>query len=362
MEDIVNSLATFDISEMPEPELRDSTVGAVTRHPLVSVIIPCYNGEAFLKEAIDSVLAQTYRNVEIIVVDDGSTDGSAEIARKLPVRYIRQPNSGLTASRNLGIRESQGDYIVFLDADDRLKTEAIETGLRVLIHRPECALTVGDHLFISENGSHLAYSRKDCLAALHYEALLKSNFIEMISSVVFRRSVLDAVGGFDTGLRVAEDYELYLRIARAYPICCHPAVVAEYRMHHTNASHNSALMLTMTLRVLKGQSRYIFGDARRLFAFLEGIRSWRKQYGRKLASELARSLFTLQASQLRRKLLLLAYHYPQGLALLLLRIMPYLGGPKAKICNQVRVDETLLLRRPHAWLNASKPDLTKIGF
>jgi glycosyltransferase involved in cell wall biosynthesis len=359
----MSSLVAFDISDaqtrplhdsVPELGLPDAT--SAGQEPLVSVIIPCYNGEAFLKEAIESALAQSYHRVEIIVVDDGSTDSSPEIAQRLPVRYIRQPNRGLTASRNLGVRESRGSYIVFLDADDRLMPSAIETGLRVLTERPECAMAVGDHLFVSEDGSYLANSSKDCLAASHYEALLKSNFIEMISSVLFRRSVLDQVGGFDTGLRVAEDYELYLRIARAHPICCHPVIVAEYRMHHANASHNSELMLTMTLRVLRSQARYIRGDARRLFAFLEGIRTWRKQYGRQLASELARSFSTLHVNHLRRKLMLLVNHYPQGLMmLLLLRIMPELGKRKAGICSQEAIDERPRLQRVRAWLNASKP-------
>ena len=98
---------------------------------MVSVIIPCYNGEAFLKEAIESALEQSYNEVRVIVVDDGLTDSSPEIAQMFPVRYIRQPNRGLTASRNLGVLESNGSYIVFLDADDRLKPEAIETGLRL---------------------------------------------------------------------------------------------------------------------------------------------------------------------------------------------------------------------------------------
>ncbi len=351
----MSSLVAFDISDAPAAGFADHAAGSWSQDPLVSVIIPCYNGEAFLKEAIESALEQSYPWVEVIVVDDGSTDSSSEIAQQLPVRYIRQPNRGLTASRNLGVCESRGSYIVFLDADDRLKPDAIETGLRVLAGRPECAMAVGDHLFVSEDGSHLANSRKEYLAASHYEALLRSNFIEMISSVLFRRRALDEVGGFNTDLRVAEDYELYLRIARKYPICSHLAVVAEYRRHQENASHNSELMLTMTVDVLRSQARYIRGDARRLFAFLEGLRTWRRQYGRQLASELARTFSTVQGHDLRRKLLLLLNHYPQGLILfLLLRIMPDLTKRKAAVCRQARTEETSLLQRVYAWLNASK--------
>jgi glycosyltransferase involved in cell wall biosynthesis len=297
--------------------------------------------------------------VEIIVVDDGSTDGSPAIAQRFPVRYIRQENRGLTASRNLGIRESQGSYIVFLDADDRLKPDAIETGIRVLGERPDCAMAVGDHRFVSSDGSHLAHSRKDCLRESHYEALLKSNFIEMISSVLFRRCVLEEVGGFDTQLRVAEDYDLYLRIARDHPICCHPVVVAEYRIHQSNVSHNSALMLSMTLQVLTSQARYVRRDARRLFAFLAGIRSWRKQYGRQLASELARSSCTLHVDHLRQKLRLLIGHYPQGLMVfLLLRLMPRLDKRNSRIPSQGATKGKSLSQKLHAWLNAAKPQPT----
>jgi glycosyltransferase involved in cell wall biosynthesis len=286
--------------------------------PLVSVIVPCYNGAAFLEETLRSALAQSYPAVEVVVVDDGSTDGSAEIARRLPVRYIRQENRGLCEARNAGIRESKGDYLVFLDADDRLKPEAIKTGLRALALRPDCAMAVGDHVFITADGSHLANSTKESSLHSHYEALLKSNFIEMISSILFRRSIFDEVGVFDPTLRVAEDYELYLRIARARPICCHAEVVAEYRMHEANTSRDSELMLTTTLKVLKSQARYLRNDSGRLFAFHEGIRSWRKQYGRQLASELARSYSTLPTGDLLRKLLRLCSYYPQGLLILML--------------------------------------------
>jgi glycosyltransferase involved in cell wall biosynthesis len=351
----VSSLVAFDIADAPKVSIADCAVESWSRNPVVSVIIPCYNGEAYLQEAIESALEQSYPDVEVIVVDDGSTDNSAQIAQRFPVRYIWQENRGLTASRNLGVWESRGSFIVFLDADDRLKPDAIETGLRVLANRPDCAMTVGDHLFISENGSYLANSRKEFLASSHYEALLRSNFVEMISTVLFRRWVLDEVGGFDTGLRVAEDYELYLRIARLYPICCHPRVVAEYRMHQTNTSRNSALMLTMTVDVLRRQARHVRYDAPRLFAFVEGLRTWRRQYGRQLASELAHSFSTATTQDLGRKLLLLLNHYPQGLILfLLLRIMPGLNQRNAVVCAESGNKEISPLRMVSAWLNAFK--------
>jgi glycosyltransferase involved in cell wall biosynthesis len=346
MEEVVSTLIISDHL------VAQADADAAGQDPLVTVIIPCYNGAAFVEEAIASALAQTYHRVEVIVIDDGSTDRSAEIAQAFPIRYIYQENRGLTPSRNLGIQESRGSYLVFLDADDRLLPDAIKTGLDVLQRRPECAMTIGDHLFVCEDGSYLAHSRKAFLGSSHYEALLVSNFIEMISSVLFRRSVFETVGGFDTQLRVAEDYELYLRIARDFPVCCHTAVVAEYRQHKSNVSHNSELMLALTLKVLKREARYIFGDSRRLSAFLKGIRTWRKQYGRQLTSELMRSSATLQMRPLRRKILLLADHYPQGLLLLLFLKLVHKAGPPYGKPGLARMS---LLQRVHAWLNASKP-------
>jgi glycosyltransferase involved in cell wall biosynthesis len=284
-------------------------------HPdrLVTVIVPCYNGAAFLEETLRSALAQSHPLVEILVIDDGSTDGSCKIAERFPIRYIRQENRGLSEARNTGIRESRGTYVVFLDADDRLKPQAIARGLRALDMRPDCAMAVGDHVFIAADGSHLANSAKQFDISHHFETLLKSNFIEMISTVLFRRSVLEEVGGFNTALRVAEDYDLYLRIARLHPICSHPAIVAEYRKHGANTSLNSELMLLTTLRVLKSQARYVKNNAWRLLAYCEGICTWRKQYGRQLATELASG--RLRVHHLRHKLLILTAYYPQGLLL-----------------------------------------------
>ncbi|HTZ57781.1 MAG TPA: glycosyltransferase [Acidobacteriaceae bacterium] len=326
----VNRVSAFEARQLNDSLPDQAPANDIRRdspdRSLVSVIVPCYNGAAFLEVALRSALEQSYRQVEVIVIDDGSTDNSPEIARKLPVRYIRQQNRGLAEARNAGIRESKGAYVVFLDADDRLKPEAIETGVRALELRPECAMAVGDHVFISADGSFLGHSTKVDPGDCHYEALLKSNFIEMISSALFRRRIFDEVGGFNSTLPVSEDYELYLRIARLRPMCCHPVVVAEYRRHKGNISLDAERMLTTTLQVLKEQERYIGDDARRQQAYREGIRTWRRQYGRQLAAELARSFSSLDMDPLRRKLRLLADNYPQGLLLaVLLRAIPALA-------------------------------------
>jgi glycosyltransferase involved in cell wall biosynthesis len=320
VEDIVCALV------LPEQLTAVNVNPEVNQQPLVSIIIPCYNGAAYLEEALLSALAQSYAEVEVLVVDDGSTDASPEITQRFPVRYIRQQNRGKSEARNLGIKECNGAYILFLDADDRLKPQAIESGLRAMERHPDCAFAVGDHVFISGDGSYLSPSKKVATLHSHYEALLTSNFIEMISSVLFRRSIFDELGGFDRNLSVAEDYELYLRIARVRPVCSHSTVVAEYRKHKGNISLNSELMLTTTLLVLSGQAKYVGNDAGRRRAFRKGLRSWRRQYGRQLASELAACFSTMVPDQRRRKLRLLADHYPQGLAILfLLRMLPSLG-------------------------------------
>jgi glycosyltransferase involved in cell wall biosynthesis len=357
---IVSAFAAFEFSTRAASPVDVNETPATSVNPLVSVIIPCYNGEAYLEETITSALLQTHKNVEILVIDDGSTDASSAIAQKMPVRYVRQENRGLTASRNRGIRESKGEFIVFLDADDRLKPDAVETGLRILQEHPGCAMTVGDHLFISETGAYLAGSQKLFHADYHYEALLQSNFVEMISSALFRKSVIEKVGGFDTSLRVAEDYDLYLRIAKEHRVVCHKGVIAEYRLHRNNCSHNSELMLVTTVKVLNNQATFARRNRRRLMAYLAGLRRWRRQYGRQLASELARSYHTLEGNKRRHKLSILFNYYPQGLLMLAMyRISPSLDKKSARLNSAYAEESKPFSQRMQAWFSATKAHAPK---
>lgn len=257
---------------------------------LVSVIIPCYNGARFLPEAIESVLGQTYLQFEIIVVDDGSTDNSGEIAVRYPsVRYIRQENQGVAAARNRGLRESKGSYLVFLDQDDRMTPNALETGVSCLNAHPDCALVFGFCKRIEADGSPWLHSSQKPVETHHrqgvetdyYRALLRGSDIDICppSTVMFRHVMFESLSGFNASLAPADDYDVYLRIARAFPIYCHEKVIVEYRMHGANQSGSTVRMLRATLQALGAQRDYIKGNKEYEEAYKTGKRYWRNYWG-----------------------------------------------------------------------------------
>ena len=127
---------------------------ACRKQPLISIVVVCYNQAQYLGEAIESALAQTYQFVEILVVDDGSTDETAQVAAAFPrVHYIHQSNRGLPAARNAGLRRSAGEYIVFLDADDRLLPGAVQEGMHCFGDSPDCAFVSGAYRNVFSDGS-----------------------------------------------------------------------------------------------------------------------------------------------------------------------------------------------------------------
>ena len=217
---------------------------------LVSIVIPCYNHGHFLSDAIRSALAQTHPTVEIIVVDDGSTDDTAQVAARYPsVRCLRQENRGLPAARNAGWQASQGRFVIFLDADDRLLPHAAEVGAAALMTRADAAMAVGLEHRIAADGSPLPTPLRPRVERDHYAELLRRCWI-VVATAIYRRDALVAVGGFDESLRFAEDYDLYLRMAKHFPIVDHYTEVSEYRQHSGTLSRNIERMLAHTLLVL----------------------------------------------------------------------------------------------------------------
>jgi glycosyltransferase involved in cell wall biosynthesis len=247
---------------------------------LVTVVIPCYNQARFLGEAIESALSQTYKNFKVVVVDDGSDDHTSEVAARYGrVRLVRQENNGLAAARNRGMAEGEGEYVVFLDADDRLLPDALEVGARELEAHPDCAFVSGHCTLIAHEGSRLPTPSQLCVEEDHYLKLLQICYIWAPASVIYRRTVFDSVGGFDSSVSAAADYDLYLRIARRYPVRCHEQAVVEYRQHEASMSRDHELMLRSVLAVLDSQRHYVDGNERYERALEEGVRFWHGYYG-----------------------------------------------------------------------------------
>ena len=248
--------------------------------PLVSIIIPCYNQARYLVDAIKSALAQTHSPVQVVVVDDGSVDNTAEVASHYPnVCFVRQRNQGVAKARNTGFRHSSGEYVIFLDADDRLAQTAVQSHLRCFAEHPDAGFVVGDIDLIAKDGSFLRSPGRPELSAGHYEELLKVNHVANTIAVMFRRCVIESVGGFDGSYSPTEDYEILLRVARVFAGAQHRSVVAQYRRHDSNTSRKGALMLRRMYRVMQSQLSFVDGNPALKAAHRRGQNHWRDFYG-----------------------------------------------------------------------------------
>lgn len=284
--------------------------------PLISVIVPCYNQGKFLEDALKSVSAPPL-DLEIVVVDDGSTDSTSDVVSTVEtacdVRYIRQQNSGVAAARNRGLRESRGRYVVFLDADDRLASGALEIGATMLDEHPECAFVFGRCVMMDRRGMLLPTASQPRIVRHQYRELLRRNYIWMSAQVMFRREAVERAGGFNPDVDAAADYELYLHVARHHPVCDHGQVVAHYRRHDTNMSGNAARMLRETLAVLRRQRPFLEGDAASLAAYAEGLNVFQEFYGTQLADEIRTDARQGDWIAAANKALVLARYHPRGL-------------------------------------------------
>lgn len=260
-------------SSIYRPDVKDVSLAG---RPLVSVIIPCYNHGAFLPDAIESILNQTYKNIEIVVVDDGSKDNTREVAAQFPaVKYVYQENQGLSAARNTGAQNSEGDLLVFLDADDLLNPHALSCNVQYLQDHPAAAFVSGGYELITADGQRIELMQRT-IEADHYVNLLKMNYIGMHGTVMYRRWVFKEFA-YDVSLGACEDYDLYLKVARKYPVVHHTEILTKYRMHGTNMSGNNSLMLAQAIAVLKRQKASLQTAVERE-AYKEGMTGWKNYY------------------------------------------------------------------------------------
>ena len=208
------------------------------RHPKISVVIPTYNRAHLLPECLQSVLAQSFQDLEIIVVDDGSIDNTREVVSSFPVRYCYQENQGPAAARNRGVGLARGEYVAFLDSDDLLAKDSLKMSVEVLDKHPEVGFSYGqayqtDHkgyVFGLENTGSIHSAIREGSEEIR-RFLISGNHITL-STVVARRSCLNTVGLFDTGFRSgSEDLDLWMRLSKKYAVAYIAEPLAKYRLH-----------------------------------------------------------------------------------------------------------------------------------
>jgi glycosyltransferase involved in cell wall biosynthesis len=195
--------------------------------PKVSVVIPTYNREKFVSEAIQSVLRQTYIDFEIIVVDDGSTDNTKTAVGDFKdprIRYEYQEHRGVSAARNTGIRLSTADYVAFLDSDDLYLETTLEKSVNSLESHKQVGFSYGERYNIRENGEVMHSASKSpsrgsskVIDSIEQTRELISAYPKVTSAPTVRRSCIEKIGGFNEDLWFAEDYHFYIRLAKRYP-------------------------------------------------------------------------------------------------------------------------------------------------
>lgn len=224
----------------------------------VSVIIPTYNHAQYVLAALESAFAQTLQPVEIIVVNDGSPDDTAERLRPLVeagrIRYIEQPNAGQGAARNRGLAEAGGKYIAFLDDDDRWPPDKLRWQVDALEQAPNAAMVYGPHELLSADG---AQTSDDPNQSAHepaddaYSAFRRRNWILSVGQTLIRGDALRAIGGFDSAIWGSDDWDLYIRLARQGSFLFEPKVALHYRRHDSNASSSALRHAVNHLKVVR---------------------------------------------------------------------------------------------------------------
>jgi glycosyltransferase involved in cell wall biosynthesis len=228
-------------------------------HPLVSVIVPSYNHEKYILEALESVIQQTYGNIELIVIDDGSTDSTKNLIgqfiasnERFNITFRAKENEGVCKALNLGLDLASGDYVAFLASDDVWQLEKIEKQVDFMEKNTDLGLGFSDAFFIIERcissqkwSDYKPQIAKYFLNGIQRKNMYESLFVDTIIpalTVILRSSAVKAVGGFDEDL-IYEDDDMWLRIAQKFPIGYLDEPLAFYRRHDSNISNNTGFML-----------------------------------------------------------------------------------------------------------------------
>jgi glycosyltransferase involved in cell wall biosynthesis len=225
----------------------------VRKGPIVSIVIPTYRHRDFILETLASVERQTFPDYEIVVVNDGSPDDTADLLRPLAtegrIRYYEQPNSGQAAARNRGISEAEGTYVALLDDDDLLPPDKLAWQVAFMDANPEYGMVAGNARVIDAAGNALRETSYD--QDITFAGLFERSYFISPGQGLFRSSTLASIGGLDTAIWGADDWDLYFRLARVSKIRAVGRVALLYRKHAGNASLRTDLMLENSCLVIR---------------------------------------------------------------------------------------------------------------
>ncbi len=253
---MIKPIKSMDIELRHSPVKENSTQATgqfASDKPLVSVIVPAYNAEAYIVHTLNSVLSQTYKNIEVIVVDDGSNDETVKIVESIiqhddRVTLLRQPNSGVAAARNLAIEKSRGEFIAPIDADDIWYPLKIEKQVHCMLHAgPSTGLVYAWSVHIDERGLLTGGYQAFNIEGDVFAVLIFSNFVGNSSAPLIRRVCIERVGGYSARLleqnaQGCEDRDLYLRIARFYKFQVVKEFLVGYRRLNSSMSFDYTTM------------------------------------------------------------------------------------------------------------------------
>jgi glycosyltransferase involved in cell wall biosynthesis len=212
----------------------------------ISVVIPLYNKETVVQRTIDSVLRQTYSHFEVIVVNDGSTDGGPAVVREIQdsrIRLIDQDNSGVSAARNRGVLEARYELIAFLDADDEWLPDFLETVIGLASRFPDAGAYSTGYVIVKEKEDscrNVAIKGRQDKCGCYFDIFKKGGGV-CSSSIVVRRRVFDRAGSFREGYRLSEDMDMWFRIGLHFPVSCSPKICAIYHYYESNSACSEAV-------------------------------------------------------------------------------------------------------------------------
>ena len=220
-----------------------------------SIIICCYNSEKYIAETLDSIINQSYKNWEIIIIDDGSKDLTKSIIykyikKKIPINYFYQNNKGFASARNIAIEKSKYEWIVIIDHDDVCETNRLSLQLNNIKDFPNCILFFGDALYFDKklsfsrfkntknkekfNPAKLNLNKGKCFKNLIYYGCFITS-----STVIFKKDIINKVGGFDNNLYFVSDYDFFLRLSQEYNFFCSEKIISKWRIHQNQLTNRN---------------------------------------------------------------------------------------------------------------------------